>query len=68
MSPSAADIITTIAGSGGTGAFSGDSGQATSAELNLPSEVALDASGNSRYSRDNNNNIITLFCRQRVHR
>ena len=38
-------IISTIAGSGGTGSYSGDNGAATSATLNYPAEVALDASG-----------------------
>ena len=42
-------IISTIAGSGGTGStsgsYSGDNGAATSATLNYPSGVALDASG-----------------------
>ncbi len=38
-------IITTFAGTGGTGSFSGDGGQATSATLNYPVGVALDAAG-----------------------
>ena len=38
-------IITTVAGSGGTGSFSGDNGPATSATLQLPQGVALDAAG-----------------------
>ncbi len=38
-------IITTIAGTG-KGGFSGDGGSATSAALNLPSSIAVDASGN----------------------
>ena len=37
-------IITTIAGTG-TGSYSGDNGQATSATLNLPWGVAVDSSG-----------------------
>ena len=37
-------IITTIAGTS-TGSYSGDNGAATSATLNLPCGVALDASG-----------------------
>ena len=38
-------IITTIAGTGSAG-FSGDGGAATSAELNNPIGVGLDAAGN----------------------
>ena len=38
------EIITTIAGTGGA-TFSGDGGAATSAGLNHPYEVAVDASG-----------------------
>ena len=37
-------IITTIAGTGST-TYSGDNGAATSATLNYPSGLALDASG-----------------------
>ena len=37
-------IISTIAGTG-TAAFSGDNGAATSATLNYPTGVAVDASG-----------------------
>ena len=38
-------IITTIAGTGGTGSYSGDDGAATSAALNSPFAVAVDTSG-----------------------
>ena len=38
------DIITTIAGTG-TSSYSGDNGAATSATLNIPDGVAVDASG-----------------------
>jgi len=38
-------LISTIAGNG-TAGFSGDGGQATSAQLNHPTGIALDASGN----------------------
>src|SRR5438445_624384 len=41
----ASGIITTVAGNGSP-AFAGDGGAATSASLNEPSGVALDASGN----------------------
>ncbi len=39
-------IITTYAGNGGTGSFSGDGGQATAALFYLPAGICLDASGN----------------------
>ena len=38
-------IITTIAGTAGTGGYSGDNGAATSDKLYYPMGVALDASG-----------------------
>jgi hypothetical protein len=38
-------IITTFAGNGGTGSYSGDGGDATSAALNYPYAAAVDASG-----------------------
>ena len=41
----ATGIISTIAGSGGTGSYSGDGSSATLATLNSPAGVALDASG-----------------------
>lgn len=59
-------IITTVAGNGfgagvgnstGNGAFSGDGGQATKAELNLPVSIALDPSDDIWIS-DQQNNII----------
>ncbi len=50
-------IITTIAGSSTSGSYSGDCGQATSAGLNAPIGVALDAVGNV-YIADINNNRI----------
>ena len=47
-------IISTIAGNGAQG-FSGDGGPATSAALNYPTGVAVDAAGNV-YFADNGNN------------
>ena len=38
-------VITTVAGNGGTGSYSGDTGQATSAALNYPTGVAVDQLG-----------------------
>ena len=38
-------IISTIAGSGGTGSYSGDNGPATAAGLNNPGGVTLDSAG-----------------------
>jgi len=49
-------IITTIAGNG-TAGYSGDGGSATSASLNLPFGVRVDAAGNL-YIADANNNVI----------
>ena len=50
--------ITTIAGNGNQG-FSGDNGSATSAMLNFPQGVAVDASGNV-YISDTVNNRVRL--------
>ena len=48
--------ITTVAGTGTQG-FSGDGGPATSADLNNPQEVAVDASGNLYIADDLNHRI-----------
>ena len=50
--------ITTVAGNYAKGAgYSGDGGTATSAQLNQPYSVALDASGNM-YIADTGNNVV----------
>jgi len=51
-------VITTIAGNG-TAGYSGDNGPATSAELNNPQAVTLDAAGNL-YFADGNTRIRKL--------
>jgi len=48
--------INTIAGTG-TAGYSGDNGQATSAKLNIPFGMVIDAAGNVIFS-DNSNNVI----------
>ena len=52
----AAGVISTVAGDGTFG-FGGDGGAAAAAQLNIPSGVALDGSGNL-YIADRNNNRI----------
>ena len=51
--------IISIAAGNGTGGYSGDSGPATSAELNYPHALALDASGNL-YIADTDNYAIRM--------
>jgi serine/threonine-protein kinase len=46
-------IITTFAGTG-TGRFSGDGGQAASAEVRYPSDILIDASGNILFADQGN--------------
>ena len=48
-------IITTIAGSGGTGSYSGDGGAATSAALYEPTGISVDATGKPSLGK------VTLF-------
>ena len=50
-------IISTVAGTPESGGFTGDGGPATSATLNVPVAVAIDASGNL-YIDDDLNNVI----------
>ncbi len=50
-------IISTVVGFGPNYGYSGDGGQATNAELNSPSAIAFDASGNL-YITDQSNNRI----------
>jgi cysteine-rich repeat protein len=49
--------ITTIAGTGGSSSFSGDGGSATSAGLNRPQGVAIDAAGQVVFSDTSNHRI-----------
>jgi len=49
-------VITTIAGNG-TAGFSGDNGPATSATLNQPNAVTIDAAGNVYFADTNNHRI-----------
>lgn len=51
--------INTIAGTGGF-SWTGDGGPATSATLNFPSQISMDAKGNI-YVADTNNNVIRLL-------
>jgi sugar lactone lactonase YvrE len=53
-------IISTIVGNG-TAGYSGDGGLATAAEINGPTNIAFDASGNL-YIADNGNNRIRMVC------
>ena len=57
-------LITTVAGTGGPGGYTGDLGPATAAKLNSPSGVTLDASGNV-YIADTNNHVIRLVPKTR---
>jgi hypothetical protein len=52
----AGGVISTVAGNGSPG-YSGDGGPATSAQLNYPDSVAVDAAGNL-FIADTNNNCI----------
>jgi len=53
-------IITTVAGTGVWGSFSGDGGQATEADFNRPSTVDFDAAAGSLYIADYGNRRIRV--------
>jgi len=54
----ASNIVNTVAGNGFAG-YSGDGGPATSAQVNQPNGLALDASGNLYFS-DAGNNVVRM--------
>ncbi len=56
LSPYSINIITTIAGTG-TGSYSGDGGQATSANIRNPTGIVFDSSGNIFFNDDDNQRI-----------
>jgi len=59
-------IITTIAGNGGTGSYSGDGSQATSAALYNPIGIAVDASGTqAQYYQSVRTHILSHFITSR---
>jgi uncharacterized protein (TIGR03437 family) len=49
--------VTTIAGTGGSGSFSGDGGPATAATLNTPTSMVFDAAGNLYFADSSNQRI-----------
>ncbi len=55
-----ASIISTIAGTG-TAGYSGDDGQATSATINVPTGIAIDASGNVYFNEYSNHLIRKII-------
>ncbi len=56
LSPHSISVISTIAGTG-TGSYSGDNGQATSAAINGPTEIAIDSSGNVYFNDHENHRV-----------
>src|SRR5437879_2175397 len=61
----ATGIITTVAGNGSFG-FSGDGGPATSADLNFPTGIAIDSSGNLFITDSLNNRIRRVNAATRI--
>ena len=53
--------VVTVAAGNGTGGFSGDNGPAASAQLNGPSDVAVDAAGNLYIADPVNDRIRVLI-------
>jgi sugar lactone lactonase YvrE len=60
ISSTTANYIYTIAGSSSTGAFAGDGGLATNAQLNIPNGICLDLAG-TLYIADSANNVIRFM-------
>jgi sugar lactone lactonase YvrE len=56
LSPHSISVISTIAGTG-TASYSGDNGQATSAAINGPTEIAIDSSGNVYFNDHENHRV-----------
>ncbi len=56
LSPHSISVISTIAGTG-TGSYSGDNGQATSATINVPGGIAIDSSGNVHFNDYSNHRV-----------
>jgi len=56
LSPHSISVISTIAGTG-TGSYSGDGGQASSAAIYQPSGIDIDSSGNVYFSEFNNHRV-----------
>ena len=56
LSPHSISVISTIAGTG-LASFSGDNGQATSADINFPHGIALDSSGNVYFCDPGNSRV-----------
>ncbi len=56
LSPHSISVISTVAGTG-TASFSGDNGQATSADINYPHGIDIDSSGNVYFNDAGNNRL-----------